>query len=56
MVSKSDVKLLAEADEHEVVREVQEFYADYQALAPHLFSLNMPMYSTGQTTHLHFVL
>ncbi|KAK4294324.1 hypothetical protein Pmani_033039 [Petrolisthes manimaculis] len=47
VVSKSDVKLLAEADEHEVVREVQEFYADFQALSPHLFSLNMPTYSTG---------
>lgn len=48
MVSKSDVKLLAEADEHEVVREVQELYADYQALSPHLFSLNMPIHSHGK--------
>ncbi|XP_042877132.1 vacuolar protein sorting-associated protein 45-like [Penaeus japonicus] len=47
VVSKSDVKLLAEADEHEVVREVQELYADYQALSPHLFSLNMPIHSHG---------
>ncbi|XP_069958073.1 vacuolar protein sorting-associated protein 45 [Cherax quadricarinatus] len=47
VVSKSDVKLLAEADEHEVVREVQELYADYQALSPHLFSLNMPIHSLG---------
>ena len=42
VVSKSEVKVLAEADEHEVVREVQEIYADYLALAPHLFSLNLP--------------
>ena len=48
VVSKSDVKLLAEADEQEVVREVQELYADYQALSPHLFSLNMPMHSQGK--------
>ncbi|XP_063877398.1 vacuolar protein sorting-associated protein 45-like [Scylla paramamosain] len=47
VVSKSDVKLLAEADEQEVVREVQELYADYQALSPHLFSLNMPIHSQG---------
>eukprot|EP00051_Salpingoeca_urceolata_P002056 m.46588 g.46588 ORF g.46588 m.46588 type:complete len:581 (-) comp11870_c0_seq2:255-1997(-) len=33
---------LAEADEHEVVREVQEFFGDYQAINPHLFSFDMP--------------
>lgn len=48
VVSKSDVKLLAEADEQEVVREVQELYADYQALSPHLFSLNMPTHCQGK--------
>lgn len=47
VVSKSEVKVLAEADEHEVVREVQELYADYLALAPHLFSLNLPNPSKG---------
>lgn len=47
VISKSDVKLLAEADEHEVVRDIQELYADYQALAPHVFSLNMPLHSQG---------
>lgn len=40
-VSRSDVKLLAEADDQECVHEVQEFYADYVALAPHLFSFNL---------------
>uniref|UniRef100_A0A2R5LE34 Vacuolar protein sorting-associated protein 45 n=1 Tax=Ornithodoros turicata TaxID=34597 RepID=A0A2R5LE34_9ACAR len=40
-VSRSDVKLLAEADDQECVCEVQEFYADYVALAPHLFSFNL---------------
>ncbi|XP_064086038.1 vacuolar protein sorting-associated protein 45-like [Macrobrachium nipponense] len=47
VISKSDVKLLAEADEHEVVRDIQELYADYQALAPHVFSLNMAVHSQG---------
>uniref|UniRef100_T1IJX7 Vacuolar protein sorting-associated protein 45 n=1 Tax=Strigamia maritima TaxID=126957 RepID=T1IJX7_STRMM len=41
VISKSDVKVLAEADEHEVVREVQEFYGDYIAITNHLFSLNI---------------
>ena len=38
----SDIKSLAEADEFECVRVVQEFYADYLAINPHLFSLNIP--------------
>ncbi|KRZ40055.1 Vacuolar protein sorting-associated protein 45 [Trichinella pseudospiralis] len=41
VISKSEVKQLAEADEFEVVREVQEFYADFVALGSHLFSLNL---------------
>lgn len=41
MISKTEIKSLAEADEHEVIRDVQEFYADYVAVNPHLFSLNM---------------
>jgi vacuolar protein sorting-associated protein 45 len=32
---------LAESDEQEVVREIQEFYADFFAIGPHLFSLNL---------------
>ncbi len=38
----NDIKSLAEADEFECVRVVQEFYADYLAINPHLFSLNIP--------------
>ena len=38
----SDIKSLAEADEYECVRAIQEFYADYLALNPHLYSLNLP--------------
>ncbi|XP_066194039.1 vacuolar protein sorting-associated protein 45 isoform X2 [Sylvia atricapilla] len=41
VISKSDVKALAEADEQEVVAEVQEFYGDYIAVNPHVFSLNL---------------
>lgn len=41
VVSKQDIKYLAEADEHEAVREVQEFFGDYIAISPHLFSLNI---------------
>lgn len=41
VISKSEVKALAEADEQEVVAEVQEFYGDFIAVNPHLFSLNL---------------
>ncbi|XP_048381658.1 vacuolar protein sorting-associated protein 45 [Stegostoma tigrinum] len=41
VISKSDVKSLAEADEQEVVSEVQEFYGDFIAVSPHVFSLNL---------------
>ena len=41
-VEMSDIKSLAEADEFECVRIVQEFYADYLAINPHLYSLNIP--------------
>lgn len=41
VISKQDVKTLAEADDQEVVREVQEFFGDYIAVNPHLFTLNI---------------
>ncbi|XP_065060122.1 vacuolar protein sorting-associated protein 45-like isoform X2 [Rhopilema esculentum] len=41
VVQKSIVKALAEADDQEVVKEVQEYYGDYFAVAPHIFSLNI---------------
>ncbi|XP_070542177.1 vacuolar protein sorting-associated protein 45-like isoform X2 [Ptychodera flava] len=47
VVSKSDVKVLAEADDQEVVREVQEFYGDYIAASPHMFSFNLLGCSQG---------
>ncbi|KAL0086473.1 Sec1-like protein [Phycomyces blakesleeanus] len=39
---KSDIERLAEVDEHEVVREVQEYFGDYQAINPDFFSLGIP--------------
>nr|CAH0100089.1 unnamed protein product [Daphnia galeata] len=41
IISKAAIKVLAESDEQEVVREIQEFYADFFAIGPHLFSLNL---------------
>ncbi|XP_023288779.1 vacuolar protein sorting-associated protein 45 isoform X2 [Orussus abietinus] len=40
-ITPENVKLLADNDEQEVVREVQEFYADYLAIDPHLFSFGI---------------
>ncbi|KAF2884618.1 hypothetical protein ILUMI_21554 [Ignelater luminosus] len=42
IVAKADVKVLAENDEQEVVKEVQELYMDYLAVNPHLFSIGLP--------------
>ncbi|XP_049838142.1 vacuolar protein sorting-associated protein 45 [Schistocerca gregaria] len=47
IIAKADIKTLAEADDQEVVREVQEFYADYLAVSPHLFSLGITACSQG---------
>ncbi|CAD6923017.1 unnamed protein product [Tilletia laevis] len=41
VLKKTDIERLAEADEHEVVKEVQEFFADYVPVNPTLFSLNL---------------
>ncbi|KAJ1967382.1 vacuolar protein sorting-associated protein 45 [Dispira parvispora] len=41
VVKKSAIEQLAEADENELVREVQEYYADYLPINQDLFSLNM---------------
>nr|CAH7720408.1 unnamed protein product [Callosobruchus chinensis] len=42
IIAKADIKILAEHDEQEVVKEVQEFYMDYLAVNPHLFSIGLP--------------
>ncbi|CAG2114366.1 unnamed protein product [Medioppia subpectinata] len=41
IISKTDIKCLAEADEYEVVKDVNEFYCDFLAVSPHLFSINI---------------
>ncbi|XP_022911268.1 vacuolar protein sorting-associated protein 45 [Onthophagus taurus] len=43
IIAKADVKMLAESDEQELVKEVQELYMDYLAINPHLFSFGLPM-------------
>ncbi|KAI8833728.1 Sec1-like protein [Chytridium lagenaria] len=40
-LKKSSIERLAEADEFEVVREVQEYFADFLAINSDLFSLNV---------------
>lgn len=42
VIEKMDVKSLAEIDEQEVVREVQEYFCDYVAVNTHVFSMNIP--------------
>jgi vacuolar protein sorting-associated protein 45 len=39
IVKKSSLERLAEADDHEVVKSVQEFYADYLAISRDLWSV-----------------
>jgi vacuolar protein sorting-associated protein 45 len=41
VVKKSSLECLAEADDHEVVRVVQEYFADYIPINPDLFSLGL---------------
>ncbi|KAJ3554877.1 hypothetical protein NPX13_g10491 [Xylaria arbuscula] len=43
VVKKSSLERLAEADDHEVVKTVQEHFADFIAINPDLFSLNMTL-------------
>ncbi|VDC00704.1 unnamed protein product [Peniophora sp. CBMAI 1063] len=40
VLSKTAIERLADADEYEVVREVQEYFADYAPMLPALFSFN----------------
>ncbi|KAI4130046.1 MAG: hypothetical protein LQ347_003526 [Umbilicaria vellea] len=41
VIRKSTLERLAEADDHEVVRSVQEHFADYIVINPDLFALNL---------------
>ncbi|KAI5701404.1 hypothetical protein M8J75_009075 [Diaphorina citri] len=47
IIPKADIKTLAEYDEQESVREIEELYADYLPILPHFFSLNIPLCSNG---------
>ncbi|KAJ1676285.1 vacuolar protein sorting-associated protein 45, partial [Spiromyces aspiralis] len=52
ILKKSMIELLAEHDEGELVREVQEFYVDYLVVNSHLFHFgmtpeSMPIYMAG---------
>lgn len=49
ILTKTAIERLAEADEFEVVREVQEYFADYAPLLPSLFSLNHTTSIYGST-------
>uniref|UniRef100_A0A6B2ELS1 Vacuolar protein sorting-associated protein 45 n=1 Tax=Phlebotomus kandelakii TaxID=1109342 RepID=A0A6B2ELS1_9DIPT len=42
IIPRTDIKLLAESDESESVREVKEIYADYLSVNDNLFSLSLP--------------
>ncbi|KAM7532820.1 hypothetical protein Aperf_G00000129068 [Anoplocephala perfoliata] len=46
-LSKQLLKQLAEADTQEVVAEVQEYFADFLALSPHLFAIERPLCFTS---------
>ena len=41
IIKKSSLERLAEADDHEIVKTVQEVFADYLIINPDLFTLNM---------------
>ncbi|KAK3295989.1 Sec1-like protein [Chaetomium fimeti] len=43
VVKKSTLERLAEADDHEVVKLIQEYFLDYSVINPDLFSLNMSL-------------
>ncbi|KAJ1725666.1 vacuolar protein sorting-associated protein 45 [Coemansia erecta] len=54
ILKKSMIELLAENDENEVVREIQEFYADYYATTPFLFHMGLtpavhPLFAEGHS-------
>ncbi|KAE8720957.1 Vacuolar protein sorting-associated protein 45-like protein [Hibiscus syriacus] len=42
MLKDTQIHLLADSDEQEIVQQVQEFYADFIAVDPYHFTLNMP--------------
>ncbi|OQR99928.1 hypothetical protein THRCLA_06328, partial [Thraustotheca clavata] len=55
ITSNDILERLAEADEHEVVQQVHEYYADYLAINDHLFHFNLSgtVALSSKTTNLH---
>ncbi|KAJ4965913.1 hypothetical protein NE237_017762 [Protea cynaroides] len=43
ILKDTQIHILADSDEQEVVKQVQEFYADFVAVDPYYFSLNTPL-------------
>lgn len=53
VVKKSSMERLAEADDHEVVKRVQEYFADFVVVNPDLFTLDLGRQSTSSPiTHV----
>ena len=50
IIAKPDILKLANADEHECVKEIQEFYADYIPLLDHVYNLNLKKISSAGWT------
>ncbi|KAF2199290.1 vacuolar protein sorting-associated protein 45 [Delitschia confertaspora ATCC 74209] len=52
IIRKSSLERLAEADDHEVVRAVQEYFADFLVINPDLMSLNLrfPLHKIWSTS------
>nr|XP_043615161.1 vacuolar protein sorting-associated protein 45 homolog [Erigeron canadensis] len=42
MLNTTQLHILADSDEHEVVQQVQEFFADFVAIDPYHYTLNIP--------------
>ena len=55
IISKADLKTLAESDEQETVREVREFYVDSIPLSSHFATLNIPSPYASQQFNLSTV-
>jgi len=55
-LKKNDIDDLAEADEQEIVQELQEFFADYFAVNTDLFTLNLEQVISVQQPNWNFVL
>lgn len=50
IISKTDIKAIADVDENELIKDIQEAYADYLAINSHTFSMNVK-YCYQNMTH-----